>query len=432
MKRIPNPESRITVGLLLTTSIAMAMQDDPKTQNARAVAEMLAGCTRLYEDYAGRVAQSLPELVKRSDGIEFWPEGGFFPGDLPKDPWGGEYRIADRAVVCSREGVKAPLAPLVGTRIVPPNDRLRNYYAARVQVGLLALAGRAHFDATGAMPSKREDFGRVPKDPWGGEYAIEFRKHLVLIKAADAAKARVTPTEEERAAMRKAAAVPLSAEERKLALAEIERAADDDLATREAAMRELSKLGRRARPLVEERLAKEKDRFATLWLRRVLEAMPAGPDTWERHLGALVAVVHTQRGQDLAQVCATNLEQLWKMQCNYMAQFGGADKPFPQDIGKDFWLKLVRTTPPLVDETLADIFVCPGSGVAAGKEACTYHGPALDINNVTTPFGDGDPVGMCDDECHGGFVVILRKSSDVMMVGKNDPLYQAALKWTKR
>ncbi len=123
--------------------------------------------------------------------------------------------------------------------------------------------------------------------------------------------------------------------------------------------------------------------------------------------------------------CANNLSQLWKMQNNYMVQYGGAHKLMPTETGGGFWTKMSDSGTELIDSTLHDIYECPLEGaIAIGST--DYRGPASNINK----FKDGDPVGAdkpnnhSDDGSEGGNV--LRKSGDVQTVGQNDTLWTAA------
>ena len=109
----------------------------------------------------------------------------------------------------------------------------------------------------------------------------------------------------------------------------------------------------------------------------------------------------------------------------FNGQVVGVFKAMPKATGANFWLALIRTRPPLIDPTTMDIFTCPVSGEEDG--ICRYWGPGKDINDPKN-FGDGDPVGMCDDPGHGDSVIILRKSGDVMSTGRSDPLYKRARK----
>jgi prepilin-type N-terminal cleavage/methylation domain-containing protein len=127
--------------------------------------------------------------------------------------------------------------------------------------------------------------------------------------------------------------------------------------------------------------------------------------------------------------CVNNLAQLYKMQHNYMAQFGGGDKLMPTETGGAFWLKLTQTTPPLIDATLAaggnNIFGCPLEG-NPNSGTTDYRGPANNINSATV--GDGAIIGADKVGNHGANEGgnIIRKSSDVLTVGLNDPLWTQA------
>ncbi len=123
--------------------------------------------------------------------------------------------------------------------------------------------------------------------------------------------------------------------------------------------------------------------------------------------------------------CANNLSQLWKMQNNYMVQYGGAFKNMPEETGGNFWTKLSAPESTLIDSTLNDIYMCPLEGTTNSGDT-DYRGPASNVNK----FKDGDPVGAdkttnhSDDGSEGGNV--LRKSGDVQTVGNNDTLWNAA------
>jgi hypothetical protein len=114
--------------------------------------------------------------------------------------------------------------------------------------------------------------------------------------------------------------------------------------------------------------------------------------------------------------CVGNLSQLWKMQPNYMVRYGGEARAMPVETGSDFWLKLTRTSPPLIDATIRDVFFCP---VRAWQDRpADYRGPASDVNRL----GDGDPVGADIDGNHGRGEGgnVLRKSGDVQTVWPDD------------
>jgi prepilin-type N-terminal cleavage/methylation domain-containing protein len=119
--------------------------------------------------------------------------------------------------------------------------------------------------------------------------------------------------------------------------------------------------------------------------------------------------------------CGNNLSQLFKMQANYRAQYGRGD--LPTETGGAFWLKLNTTTPPLIDNTLREIYACSAKGMPPAVGTTDYRGPAVNANTVA----DGDPLGA--DKVgnhkpgHGGNVV--RMSGDVLVAPDTDPLWVA-------
>ncbi len=137
-----------------------------------------------------------------------------------------------------------------------------------------------------------------------------------------------------------------------------------------------------------------------------------------------VAVTASPMLQDQKRVvrCANNLRQLWTMQANYMAQFGGRAKLMPSDTGEAFWLKLSKTAPPLIDESIADIYQCPVEN--AKDEGCDYRGPVEDVNT----YEDGDPVGADVDGNHGEGKGgnVIRKAGDCMSYAPTDAVWKAA------
>jgi prepilin-type N-terminal cleavage/methylation domain-containing protein len=120
--------------------------------------------------------------------------------------------------------------------------------------------------------------------------------------------------------------------------------------------------------------------------------------------------------------CGNNLRQLWTMQMNYSIQFGGRMKAMPNSTGSAFWQALSTTTPPLIDETEQEIYLCPVKGDSAHGDI-DYYGPGQAVGRLA----GGDPVG-CDDpinhvegsatESSSGNVI--KKSGDVMEYNGND------------
>jgi hypothetical protein len=132
--------------------------------------------------------------------------------------------------------------------------------------------------------------------------------------------------------------------------------------------------------------------------------------------------------------CVNNLAQLYTMEHNYAAMFGGQDRLMPAETGGAFWLKLTQTTPPLIDGALAggefNIFSCPLEG-APNSGTTDYRGPAIDINDRRV--ADGDPVGADREHNHGPGEGgnVIRKSGDVLTVSPSDPLWTQAARRTR-
>jgi hypothetical protein len=122
--------------------------------------------------------------------------------------------------------------------------------------------------------------------------------------------------------------------------------------------------------------------------------------------------------------CVNNLAQLYKMQHNYAAQYGGPDRLMPIQTGGQFWLHLNTMTPPLIDSTLADIYACPMEGNLNAPGTTDYRGPALNVNRMA----DGDPIGADKVGNHGPREGgnVIRKSGDVVPVSASDPLWMLA------
>jgi hypothetical protein len=99
--------------------------------------------------------------------------------------------------------------------------------------------------------------------------------------------------------------------------------------------------------------------------------------------------------------CANNLRQLMSLQMTYMSTFGGAKKELPLETGSGFWLKLSKTTPPLVDDM--EIYLCPVLA-RPGERPCDYLGPSEPANGLKS----GDPLGADREKNHreGGNVLL--------------------------
>jgi hypothetical protein len=412
-----------------------------KRRLTEALLRQVAKAVELYQNFQGLAPSSLAALTKRPEADAFWPEGGFWLGGSLKDGWGRDLVYEAGEVVSHGADGKAggsgddadlrlAVAPVSGWRIRPPTDRLRQVYATRVHLQLLSGAIEAFRYSTRSAPANLDELMKrpanveawpeggfiasVPVDPAGKAYSFDKG----LLRCVGVARIKVNKlTPEEHKALEAAAAVPLTAAEQEAVASQLGRLGSEDLDVREEASKALLRVGPRLIAVLEKRLASEKDAEAKARLREIRAKIVEVRPTWQTELGGRLAAGSSGPKTDTA--CMNNLAQLWKMQHNYMVNFGGAMKEMPKATGPEFWLALVKTTPPLIDNTLKDIFLCPGSGETDG---CTYWGPGSDVNK----FEDGDPVGMCDDPCHVDKTIILRKSGDVMIVGQTDPLYVKA------
>ncbi len=122
--------------------------------------------------------------------------------------------------------------------------------------------------------------------------------------------------------------------------------------------------------------------------------------------------------------CLNNLSQLWKMEHNYMVQFGGSGKCLPSETGGQFWTKLSTVTPPLIDNSLKDIYACPVKSQPPATGSTDYRGPSGNVNL----YADGEAVGADKAGQHGEGEGgnVLRKSGDVQTVSSADPLWIGA------
>ena len=128
-------------------------------------------------------------------------------------------------------------------------------------------------------------------------------------------------------------------------------------------------------------------------------------------LGILAALLMPAiaRATERAKVtaCANNLRSLWMLQQTYASQFGGREKDYPAETGSAFWLKLSETTPPLVDPTERDVFLCP---CKEGGNRCDYQGPRQSVKSLKP----GDAVGADQAGNHKQGGNVLRKDGSVL------------------
>ena len=116
------------------------------------------------------------------------------------------------------------------------------------------------------------------------------------------------------------------------------------------------------------------------------------------------------------------------MHHNYRETFGGRSKAMSRETGGEFWLKLSRVSPPLIDPSASDDFYrCRVRD--QWDRPTDYRGPASDVNDLA----DGDAVGADIDGNHGRGEGgnVLTKSGDVQTATAEDPIWQRAAVTTK-
>jgi prepilin-type N-terminal cleavage/methylation domain-containing protein len=120
--------------------------------------------------------------------------------------------------------------------------------------------------------------------------------------------------------------------------------------------------------------------------------------------------------------CANNLRQMWTLQTTYMSQFGGRMKAMPSFEGVAFWQALTTTSPPMIDTSEMEVFLCPVKGEPQIGEI-DYFGPGKSVNRLS----GGDPVGCDDPDNHkegqnnnDASGNVIRKSGDVLEMTGNE------------
>lgn len=122
--------------------------------------------------------------------------------------------------------------------------------------------------------------------------------------------------------------------------------------------------------------------------------------------------------------CANNLHQMWTLQSVYASQFGGPKKLMPTETGAEFWMKLSRTQPPLIDAIEMEVFLCPVHGDADDRQ-CDYRGPAADVAGLQP----ADAVGADEPHNHKKGGNVLKKDGSVQEL--QDPEFTAIIKTLK-
>lgn len=390
---------RIFCALLL-----LPIQDLDRAKSDEALRDQLTTSIHLYMRYTGEWPRSLDDLTR-----------GYWRGKIPD---GAAWK--DGTLTVGK--TKTVFSPPTRMAIVPPTDRLRKVYEARIGIELAKAECQAHRRIHGKFPDKLSDEW---KDPWGQPFEFTVKRKGIRISVKQERWILLKDlTAEETRALAEAAEPHWTGEERREIDRRLAELVDDDYETREGAIRALRRIGLATGRYVREKLAKATGTDRQ-FLEDAAEQFPDGPPAWQTELAPLTGVLLETPGRDADRLCMNNLSQLMKMQWNYLVQYGGARKRFCSETGAEFWLKLSKPPTVLIDDTLKEIYLCPYS---LEDDGCSYRGPSEDMND----YGDADPVGMCDGEEHGGCVVILRKWGDVQLIPRGDPLHEQALKKTKR
>ena len=74
--------------------------------------------------------------------------------------------------------------------------------------------------------------------------------------------------------------------------------------------------------------------------------------------------------------CLNNLKQLSTMQWNYAVQFGAPFASMPTETCGQFWIKLSQTAPPLIGQTVKNIYACAVKGAPPPWGSTDYRGPS--------------------------------------------------------
>jgi len=107
--------------------------------------------------------------------------------------------------------------------------------------------------------------------------------------------------------------------------------------------------------------------------------------------------------------CENNLRQLGFLMKLYSEQFGGKERRFPTETGNEFWLKLARTNPPLLEGGELEVMICPDVDPLPPAGSTTYYGPRRDVNSAN----DQDYIACCWTRSHPHGPLALRKDGKV-------------------
>ena len=394
------------VWLFLPLSLQAPVADE-------ALAERVARSVDLFTQYTGDWPSSLENLIQEPDERPFWPEGGYWEGGFPK-----EIDWRDGIVRYRKASVRVQLPTL--SAIIPPTERLKEFYTTRIRLHLLRFRIESHLRTYGRLPAQ-EELGNLPVG-----FSLRFFPNRIHIRSKGSALRLNDLSVEEQRDLDERARIRLSMERRERIEALIDLLRDDDFETRNEASGKLQRMGPFVRDSLIERLERERDPEIREWVGRAARSIPLASPSWRRELGPSSAVVWERWDPEEDERCARNLGHLWSIHIDCARRFGGGR--MSSVTGSQFWLELSSASTMLIDESYYEVYQCPLSGEELEGNRCSYYGPASDING----YGNEDPIGMCDEDAHGGRLVLIRKSGTVEWVPRGGPSHESALSKLKK
>lgn len=295
-------------------------------QYSKARTALVARWIDIYTLYTGRYPKNLQSLLTPpniDNRKSVWPRTGYLAGGkVPEDAWGKryDYRHRDGKVFLTTYGadgkpggtgddadLEYTIWQDVRRPIVPPSERLRKYYTAKLEVRLLAEAMRSYRDAYGELPQSLDDLstradwmdywpeggwisgGTLRTDPWGEPYLLKHDpvSARVYVRNPERAILPSDLTPDETAQLQEAARPRLDDPKQKAVEKLLDRLSDDDLETRETALKELREWGGILEYALKDRLKVTKDKYIRKRLTAVYEKLEDHEPSWKAELGGL-------------------------------------------------------------------------------------------------------------------------------------------------
>ena len=395
----------------------------------------IAASVLLHARYTGRLPKTLEDLARRPADLTagaLWPEGGFWIGGaIPKDiPYSSD--ATHFTVGTLKEAIPA-FSP-VGA----PNDRVKNFFEARVRIQLLKAAADSFKRASTLLPKDPQDLvkkpdvvrfwpdggwagAKLPLDPWGEPFA--FRTGGAFTVRVAKPKGRVLKladlTAEERNALDRVARPPLqekdAAEVEKL----IRQLGAEKLADREEATKGILAKGGGALHVVQTALDREKDPEVASRLSLIRDQFRAEKTTWEVEMKG---GVRSAAGADIEVGGLTanerNASFSLKTITTAQADFRSNDRDGNREM--DFWVKDVAG--------LYGIESAPPAGgeAAPGKAGSTalikLIEPKLAAADTTEGRWDYPALAIKEPEPKSGYFVAALKNCE--LGGKVEPYHK--------